>query len=290
MEQAAAGHLAVPPAPVGNLCLDAAGSFVVVSSGKSGEIWVFSGTFQDGYEEPVYRCLGKFWTALQQSGEAFKPASSDDNDGRSGGERLRRQPLLSLSSRWLAVVPPYTSASISIQGFPTLTDGNSQPPGLNTHVAPSQPALTCEIAGLDAEDTWRWLSRKAAQELVRATRKTYELSAQGWRELTHPTPSSAQQSHHARTASHDAALFPPTNAPADDPKRLAKEPALVSIIDLQRLLAAESQQGSKQPSPILSTFALVEGCNYLSFSPDGLKLLASSRKGEITSIWDLAHV
>ncbi|KAI6798653.1 hypothetical protein KC327_g15885 [Hortaea werneckii] len=290
MEQTGAGHLALPPGPVGNLTLDAAGSFVVVSSGKSGEIWVFSGAFQNGYEEPVYRCLGKFWTALQQCGEATKPAGSDDNDGRSGAERLRRQPLFSLSSRWLAVVPPYTSASISIQGFPILTDGNSQPPGLNTHVAPSQPALTCEIAGLDAEDTWRWLSRKAAQELVRATRKTYELSAQGWRELTHPTTPSAQQSHHTRTASHDAALFPPTNAPADDPKRLAKEPALLSIIDLQKLLAVETQQSSKQLSPILSTFALVEGCNYLSFSPDGLKLLASSRKGEITSIWDLAHV
>ena len=84
-------------------------------------------------------------------------------------------------------------------------------------------------------------------------------------------------------------MFPPTNAPADDPRRLAKEPALVSIIDLQRLLGAEEQRAKQAPAP-LATFALVEGCNFVSFSSDGLRLLTSNRKGESTSIWDLKHV
>lgn len=63
----------------------------------------------------------------------------------------------------------------------------------------------------------------------------------------------------------------------------------MSIIDLQKLLLAEEQR-MKQAPPPLATFALVEGCNHLSFSPDGLRLLTSNRGGEVTTIWDLSHI
>lgn len=289
MEQPVVGHIALPPGPVGDLSLDAAGRYVTIASGKSGEVLVFSSLPEDGFEEPVFRCIGKFWTAVQQRNEPTRPAgSSDASSTVDDTERQRRQPVFSLSNRWLAIVPPYTSANMSIQGSPALVDSSPNPPGLSSHVAPPQPPLTCEIAGLDPEDTWGWLSRKAAQELVKATRKTYEMGANGWRELTQPAP--PPESQHPRMTSQDPVLFPPTNAPADDPKRLAKEPALVSVVDLQRLLPTEAQSSVKQLPSIISTVALVEGCNHLSFSPDGLKLLTLSRKGEVTTIWDLAHL
>ncbi|KAK4547018.1 hypothetical protein LTR36_001239 [Oleoguttula mirabilis] len=288
-EQPVVGHLSLPPSPVGELHLDAAGSFITVSSGKSGEVFVFSGVPRAGSGETMFRCIGKFWTALQQRSEPSRPTSSSETgNAASNIEKQRRAPSLSLSSRWLALVPPYTTASISIQGSPVLSADSPQAYGLATHVAPPQPPITCEVAGIDAEGTLSWLSRKAAQGLVKASQRGYEMGIQGWKELTHPTLPSAQTSHQ-RTASHDASLFPPTNATADDPKRLAKEPALVSIIDLQRLLAAEEQK-LKQAPPPLATFALVEGCNHLSFSPDGLRLMTSNRKGETSTVWDLAHV
>ncbi|KAK5123315.1 hypothetical protein LTR85_002746 [Meristemomyces frigidus] len=289
LEAAVVGHLSLPPAPVGELSLDAAGSFITVSSSKSGEVFVFSSSPRKGSGEPAFRCIGKYWTALQQRSEASRPTSSSEA-GRIADDmdKQRSAPLLSLSNRWLALVPPYTTASISIQGSPLLSDANPQTYGLSTHVAPPQPPITCEVAGTDAEGTLSWLSRKAAQGLVKASQRGYEMGVQGWKELTHPSPPSAQNAHH-RTASHDASLFPPTNAPADDPKRLAKEPALVTIIDLQRLLAGEEQKLKQAPAP-LATYALVEGCNHLSFSPDGLRLMTSNRKGEVSTIWDLAYV
>ncbi|TKA50776.1 hypothetical protein B0A55_11947, partial [Friedmanniomyces simplex] len=42
MEQPVLGHLSLPPKPRGDLSLDAAGRFVVLSSGKSGEVFVFT--------------------------------------------------------------------------------------------------------------------------------------------------------------------------------------------------------------------------------------------------------
>ncbi|KAK5130302.1 hypothetical protein LTR08_002225 [Meristemomyces frigidus] len=290
MEQPVAGHISLPPAPVGELSLDAAGSFVTVSSGKSGEIFLFSTADQQSKGEPSYRCIGKFWTALQQKTDPSRPVSSGEGGSNAyGAEKQYGAPLFSLSRRWLAVVPPYTSASVSILGTPSVSAIHPQPYGLTTHVAAAQPPITCEVAGIDAEGTLSWLSRKAAQGLVKASQKGYEMGLQGWRELTHPSPPSNHQSLHQRTGSQDIGLFPPTNAPADDPRRLAKEPALVSIIDLQKLLVAEHQRLKQAPTP-LATFALVEGCNHLSFSPDGVRLLTSTRKGEFSTVWDLAHI
>lgn len=290
MEPPIVGHLALPPAPVGELTLDAVGSFVTISSGKSGEVFVFSSAPHKGSSDDTFRCIGKFWTTLQQSSEASRPTSSSEaGNTLEDAKQYRKAPLLSLSNRWLAIVPPYTTAGISIQGRPVLSDVNPQTYGLTTHVAPPQPQISCEVAGIDAEGTLSWLSRKAAQGLVKASQRGYEMGMQGWKELTHPSPPSAQQAHQ-RAASHDANLFPPTNAPADDPKRLAKEPALVSLVDLQRLLAAAEEQKLKQTLPLVATFALVDGCNHLSFAPDGLRLMTSNRKGEVSTIWDLAHV
>jgi hypothetical protein len=281
------GHLSPPPpAPVGELALDASAHFVTVASGRSGEVFVFSNHSPCDTEILQFRCVGKFWTSLQQRLEASRPTSSADPTSLAEPERPAGVPLLSLRGRWLAVIPPYTSAGVALQCAPLLTNG-LQPVGLNTISAPIQPQITSEVAGIDAEGTLSWLSRKAAQGLVKASQKGIEMGMQGWKELTHPSPPSGQS--HQRSVSHEIGLFPPTNGPMDDPKRLSKEPALVAIYDLDRLLTTEPAK-LKQAATPLSTFALVEGCNYLSLSPDGLRLLTSNRKGEVATLWDLSHL
>lgn len=289
VEPPAVGHLSLPPKPVGELSVAAAGKFITVTSGKSGEVFIFSDAPQQDFETPKFRCIGKIWTAIQQRSESSAPASTNETENSRTSQRLADVPLIALHGRWLAVVPPYTSAGLPIQGTPLLLESNPQPLGINTSTAPPQPAITCEVAGVDSEGTLSWLSRKAAQGLVMASQKGIEMGKQGWKELTHPSPPSARPSSHHRSSSHEPSLFPPTNAPADDPRRLAKEPAIVSILDLDRFLVAEQQKSKQVPMP-LATFALVDGCNFLSFSPDGLRLLTSNRRGEISTVWDLTHI
>ena len=97
--------------------------------------------------------------------------------------------------------------------------------------------VTCEVVGTDSEGAWSRLGRQAAQGLMKYSQRGIEMGLQGWKELTQPSPPNTHLSH-ARSSSKDD-LFPPTKAPSDDPGRLAKEPALVSIIDLDNLIIWE---------------------------------------------------
>lgn len=289
IEQPTLGQVSSLPEPVGDLAMDAKGQFIIVSSGKSGEIFVFTQAAKDGNMETRFRCIGKFWTSLQRSlsTASSRPASSTDSTATPEPRKEPRNPLYSLSQRWLAIVPPFSSSNISIQGIPLLSDINPSPPGLTTHAAPPQSVVSCEVVGTDVEGVWSRLGRQAAQGLVKYSQRGIEMGLQGWKELTHPSPPTGKQSHD-RTSSRDE-LFPPTKAPSEDPSRMAKEPALVSIIDLETLLNWEEQR-PKYLWPPMATFALVDGCNFLSLSSSGTRLLTVSRKGEVSTVWDLKQV
>jgi hypothetical protein len=286
LEQPMIGQLTTIPGPIGDLSVAAQGKFITVISGKSGEIFVFTSVETRVCFDSRFRCIGKFWTSLQSSLDrpASRPQSaSEGGAGINDVERKAGVPLFSISQRWLAIVPPATSSHISIQATLSLTDANPSPPGVASHVAPPQPSITCDIAGVDAEGTFGRLSRQAAQGLVKVSQRGFELGRQGWNELVNPTnQANAQQ---GRAPANDE-QFPPTKAPPDDPRRLTKEPAVVSIVDLQALLDAEELRPKYPPAPI-ATFALEEGCNHLSLSSTGLRLLAVSRSGEVSTVWDL---
>ena len=288
IEQPGFGQISSLPAPIGDLILTANGKYVVVASGKSGEIFVFSNAQTSVNTGPSFRFIGKYWTTVQSSLDSqSRPSSS--SDASQTAEELDEKPgipIVALSQRWLAVVSPSNSAHISIQGAPLLVPHSPNPPGLASHVAPPQPPITCDIAGVDEEGAWSRIRRQATQSVVKYSQKGIEMGWQGWKELTNPT--SQPGSYHGRTSSKDA-QFPPTNAPPEDPRRITKEPAVVSIIDLETLLDAEEQKPKYPPAPI-ATFALDEGCNFLSFSSNGLRLLTVSQKGEVSTIWDLSQV
>ena len=289
VEQPTLGQLSSLPQPVGDLRITAQGNFVILASGKSGEVFVFSNASTSPDVDPEFRCLAKLWTSLQTELDdlSSRPrSSSETSQAVDEMEESPGVPLFSLGQRWLALVPPFTSAHISIQGSPLLPQHNPNPPGLATHVAQPPPQITCEIAKVDAEDAWSRLTRQAAQGVVKYSQKGIDLGWQGWKELTNPTPRPGQQ--HGRTPSREHDHFPPTKALPEDPGRTAKEPALVSIVDLQTLLEIEESKPKYTPPP-LSTFALVEGCNFVSFSPTGLRMLTVSRSGMIATIWDLSR-
>jgi hypothetical protein len=286
VEQPTLGQLSTLPGPVGDLSIDARGRFITLASGKSGEIFVFSNAataVNPGYE---FRCIGKFWTTLQRPFDnGSRPQSSSDGGfATEESDEKPGVPLLSLSQRWLAYVAPPTSSQIPIQGSPLLLPDTQPPPGLASHLAPPQPPITCDVAGVDAEGAWSRLTRQAAQGLVKYSQKGIDMGLQGWKELTNPATQSGQP--HGRSSSGDD-RFPPTKAPPDDPRRLSREPAIVSVVDLEALLDAELKP--KYPPLPLATFALEDGCNFLSFSSSGLRLLTVSRKGEISTIWDLTQ-
>lgn len=290
VEQPTIGQPTSLPEPIGDLRITAQSRFIILASGKSGEVFVFANAVTSTYPAGNFRCIGKFWTSLQSpldTPSSRPPSSSENSRMAEDGDEKPGVPLCSLSQRWLAIVAPSISSHVSIHGSPALGEHNPNPPGLASAVAPPQPPVTCDIAGVDAEDTWSRLTRQAAKGVVKYSQKGIDLGWQGWRELTNPTPQSAQQ--HGRTSSKDHdVLFPPTNAPPDDPKQKPREPAIVSIIDLVALLEAEETKPKYQPAP-LATFALREGCNFLSFSMSGLRLLTVSRKGDVSIVWDLSR-
>lgn len=284
LDQPTLGQVSLLPDPVGDLEVNAAGRFITVSSGKSGEVFVYSDTpNRSMLHEPQFRCLGKFWTTIQKPLSTRAATQGTDPANPAETKAEPQKPLHSLSQRWLAIVPPYTS-SISAQGAPLITDVNPSPPGVGTHAAPPQPVVTCEVVGMDTEGTWSKLGRQAAQGLVKYSQKGFEMGWQGWKELTQPSPPGAKQ-----VAEPKEDLFPPTKAPSDDPTRLTKEPALVSIIDLEALLVWEEHKPKYLPAP-MATFALVDGCNFLSLSAIGTKMMTASRKGEASTIWDLSQI
>lgn len=287
-KQAARSHLSETPQPIGDLCVNATGRFITVASGKSGEMWIFTSSVQ--HPQTQFRCIGKYWTSLQLKAEttSSRPSSSSEADAPQSARQIRGVPLLSLSNRWLALAPPPSSSQISIQGTPLCAGDFWQPPGLTTHVAPGQPPVTCEIVEPGAESALGRLTRQTTNEIRKASQGVWEMGKWGYKELMQPTPIGAQ--HHRTTSySGDHELFPPTNGPAEDPRKAANDPTMISVIDLHRLLDAEEHKAKHLPAP-LATFTIAEGCNFLSFSPTGLRLLTSSRKGDISCVWDLLHL
>lgn len=285
LPEAKLGQFATAPEPVGDLRVDAKGSFITISSGKSGEIFVFAQSREGTSSSSSFRCIGKYWTSLQSRFDV-QPKPNASTEHVPGGDLAEPQtsPLLSLSGRWLAFVPPSSSSKISVQGTLALSEGGQQPPGVGAHLASPQPTVSCDIVGLNAEGVLAKYSRQAAQEFLKASRKGIEMGMAGWREFTQPSPPSRNPQ---RTEGGED-LFPPTNAPGDDTRQATKEPAVVAIMDLERLLEAEENHAKHLPPP-LASFALDDGCNYLSLSEDGLRLLTTSRKGEVSYIWDLRY-
>ncbi|KAJ5156952.1 uncharacterized protein N7482_008052 [Penicillium canariense] len=286
------GLPSLAPAPVGSLRLYNSGNHVIVASGVSGEVYVFSHTLTG-----VYQCLGKTWTNVQtrEARRYSTSSSSTDADGSHEAPRnpATERPILAVQGRWLAIVPPSSSYRASIQGTvpPTLMHTRAQ--GMETRSPPTVPSVNCATDVGEGESFLDRVARGVTQELVRGARWMGDQGLQAWNNYWNnpQSPSSGtppqRPTRGLEPQVQGYGLFPPTHA-QDTQASSAPEPDAVSILDLKRFdYGMDAKAASLNP---VATFQVPNGCSFLSLSPDGLLLFTASKKGDVQYVWDLMQL
>ncbi|KAK3296071.1 uncharacterized protein B0H64DRAFT_374211 [Chaetomium fimeti] len=276
------------PPPSGAFHVHADGGNIVVSSGVTGECWVYRQAPPGDEHSPHFCCHGKLWTTLQQplKGEA----ASEPERGRSPAPpRPRPQvAILSVSGRWIAYCPAAPSSQIALRALVTVP-AVGRAPGLATVTPPQLPPATADLDLPLPESVMNKLMRDATQELIQGAKWVGKQGWQAWNNYWNPQTNQPPRSPTlppqgwagASGARPDPSQFPPTHGTVAQP--IAKEPGLISILDI------ESLSSSVNPHPV-TTFAITHGCSFLSFSPSGLTLFSASSKGDVQSVWDLMRI
>ncbi|KAA8643568.1 uncharacterized protein ATNIH1004_010337 [Aspergillus tanneri] len=274
------------PSPVGNLKLFASGNHVVLASGVSGEVYIYS---MSGY-----RCLGKTWTSIQ-SKEARRystsSGSTDPDGSRNDSPHVAANndhPIIALEGRWLATVPPSSTYRASLRGTVPASLIRGKVFGLETRSPTSKPAATSATDAGEGESFLDKVARGVTQELVRGARWMGDQGLQAWNNYWNKeqsqSPALRRSPHMVDFPQHGYNAFPPTHA-QDTQSGTATEPDLVSVLDLKKLEdSGEIKNTSHNP---VAAFQVPNGCSFLSFSPNGLMLFTASKKGDVQYVWDL---
>ncbi|KAK6001543.1 hypothetical protein QM012_002874 [Aureobasidium pullulans] len=279
-----------PPPPIGNISVAAEGRFILVTSGVSGEIFVFAvPSKQSAVERQPFCCLAKYWSSLQTRASSSEERNTiTNNDPGTARLKSSKRAVYALSGRWLAIKPPLISSSQTTLKATTGSIGHIDPIGIASHASPAPPSLNCEV---DAPFNESLISRVAKT----TTREIYKGAQQGFQALktyiNRPANSNGDPAYYGSPQSPQAEhnAFPPTHAHSNEPQTSPIEPALVSIIDLEKLLE-RGERESKGSQAAQHTFHLNDGCSFLSFSPSGLSLLATNHIGDESRVWDLARI
>lgn len=276
------------PPPSGAFHIHADGGNVVVSSGITGECWVYRQTPATSEQPLHFRCHGKLWTTLQQPPKG-EPAQESDRGRIPVPPRPRPQvAILSLNGRWLAYCPAAPSSQIALRAqVPVPVFGRA--PGLASVTPPQLPPATSDLDLPLSESVMNKIMRDATQELIQGAKWVGKQGWQAWNNYWNPQPSQQPRSPTlapqswggAGNARPESSQFPPTHGTLAQP--IVKEPGMVSVLDIEGLGA------SVNPHPI-TTFAIPHGCSFLSFSPSGLLLFTASSKGDVQTVWDLMRI
>lgn len=276
------------PPPTGAFHIHADGGNIVVSSGITGECWVYRQAPASSDHPLHFRCHGKLWTTLQQppKGEAAQEAER-------GHTPLPPRPrpqvaILSVSGRWMAYCPPTPSSQIALRAsVPVPAYGRA--PGLSSMTPPQLPPANSDLDLPLSEGVMNKIMRDATQELIQGAKWFGKQGMQAWNSYWNPQSSQQPRSPTlapqgwggAGTPRLEPAQFPPTHGSVAQP--VAKEPGMVSVLDLETL------GSSANPHPV-ATFGIPHGCSFLSFSPSGLSLFSASSKGDVQTVWDLMRI
>lgn len=276
------------PPPTGAFHIHADGGNIVVSSGVTGECWVYRQMPATVEQPPHFRCFGKLWTTLQQPlrGEAAQEAER----GRTPvPPRPRPQvAIVSVSGRWVAYCPAAPSSQIALRALvPVPVFGRA--PGLASVTPPQLPPANSDVDLPLSEGVMNKIMRDATQELIQGAKWVGKQGWQAWNNYwnpqSNPQPRSPilgpQSWGGSGSARADASLFPPTHGTVAQP--VVKEPGMISVLDMETLGL------SVNPHPITS-FVIPHGCSFLSFSPSGLSLFTASSKGDVQTVWDLMRI
>lgn len=294
-------HTTVPP-PVGDLSIQAKGRFCIISSGISGEVFIFErGLHGSAETSPCFRCLGKVWTRTGSRKTRSVSTSSTESgparlhDALAAGTRRSNATILALSNRWLAVAPPSSSAQSTLHGEIEPDSSGNKAPGVTSHAPSAEPQVSCDLDTLEGEG----LINKAARDITQGFLKTAQWvgleGKQAWSNYWSKSSEQSQQGPAGRpsnatlSALPNQQSFPPTHAQDRPVNRAKNRPALVSILDLEKLSKSQQSKAASLLQP-LATFSLPTGCSLLSFSPNGLHLLTASAKGDVEHVWDLMRM
>ncbi|KAI4143173.1 MAG: hypothetical protein LQ341_002989 [Variospora aurantia] len=296
-----ASRPAVRP-PEGGWQLKACGRFLAVTSGKSGEVFVFETQYGLDNGPPLaFTCIGKTWTSIVQRKTRSLSTSSTESEknelddvsvsalGKSSGA------ILSLSHRWLAVVPPSMSTKTTMHASVDLQRSYEKPPGLSSHTSPPSPQPTCDLDTPEKESVLNKVARDVTQEFMKGARWVGDQGLQAWKNYWLKPPDqhtpAGPRSLPGNTSLPPRAQhsLPPTHANDDAASRNTNQRALVSILDLERLSASQGMKEDVALHP-MATFPLTDGCSLVSFTPNGLGLFTASAKGDIQHVWSLMRM
>ncbi|KAI1458347.1 hypothetical protein F4805DRAFT_146314 [Annulohypoxylon moriforme] len=273
------------PPPAGAFQIRADAGNIVVSSGATGECWIYR---QAKFEqEPGYQfcCVGKLWTSL--NGDSTPEQEMSPGQLTTG--KRSQMPIISLNGRWLAYCPPAPSPQKSLNpSIPVPLEGKV--PGLTTLAPPILPNESADVDQPMPDGVVNRIMRETTQDLLQGARWVGKQSAQLWKNYW-SKPGQQAQARQPQMGSppwsggysgrSDATQFPPTYGIPG--QAVTKEPGLVSILDLQSLVSSTTIHH-------VTTFKAPLGCSFLSFSPTGLSLFTASSKGDVQTVWDLMRI
>ncbi|OTB08336.1 hypothetical protein M426DRAFT_71174 [Hypoxylon sp. CI-4A] len=273
------------PPPAGAFQIRADAGSIVVSSGVTGECWIYQHLASEqefGYQ---FCCVGKLWTSL--NGDSTPETERSQSPLPSG--KRPQMPIISLSGRWLAYCPPASSHQKSLNPFiPVPLEGKA--PGLTTLAPPILPIESSDVDQPTPDGVMNRIVRETTQEFIQGARWVGKQGFQLWKNYW-TKPGQQAQPQQSQMGSppwnggypgrSDASYFPPTYGIPG--QAVTKEPGLVSILDLHSLSSFSTIHH-------VTTFKAPLGCSFLSFSPTGLSLFTASSKGDVQTVWDLMRI
>ncbi|OIW33918.1 hypothetical protein CONLIGDRAFT_610923 [Coniochaeta ligniaria NRRL 30616] len=274
-----------PPPPSGAFNIKADGSNIIVSSGITGECWVYRHMIVPSEQSMQFVCLGKVWTTLQH-------AQTEDATGPRNAQfppKPTQRPvtaIYALNGSWLAYCPATPQSQITLRASPTVPR-YGKTPGLASMTPPQLPSINSEVDLPMSESVMNKIMRDATQELIHGAKWVGKHGWSAWNKYWNPPtqlparspPPGSQGWGGAHAHRQDAAQFPPTHSAVTQPL-VPKEPGLISILDLDSLSTSSSLH------PVV-TFQVPHGCSFLSLAPSGLLLFTASSKGDVHTVWDL---
>lgn len=282
--------------------VQASSKFIVIGSGMSGEVFVFDVGSGGSDDVPAaFKCLGKVWTRTSQERSRSLSVSSDSSDPEKPSSKSPQRsdrlgtPIFDLSHRWLAVVPPSASSQKTIRAIVTGNRSPQKVPGLTSHTAPSEPAITCELDTPEAESLFNKVARDVTQELMKGARWVGGQGIQAWNNYWSKPPDrnngTSPNSYSVRPSSmpQGQPSFPPTHANDLLSSRKRSQPISVSLLDLEKLMDGQRLKPDKALQPV-ATFSVTNGCSFVSFAPSGLHILTASTKGDVQQVWSLLRM
>ncbi|KAI5801236.1 hypothetical protein EDC01DRAFT_612607 [Geopyxis carbonaria] len=307
-----------PPPVWGGLRVQVTANKIVVAVGTSGELYVFgtdTGPSKSGKSQfTEWKCLEKIWTSVQTSSFSNDSGVGGGIDVKANGFGLPviGTPVFALSDRWLVYCPASTG-SFSAGGEVVVPAVSSS---VASQTPPPQPPISAAVSQQD-EAFLNRMTREVTQEVIRGAKwaadagyKKFQSYWNGGAARNDPSPPQGYDAPSpAGTNGYSQGNGSLTSIQPSQPSGLgqqlrqvqmggsaqqfqyyptqhAHEPRLVSLVDLHKL----STNGQQNNSPPMATFLPPGGVSYLSFAPDGLKLLTASSKGDLLFVWDLMKV